>query len=348
MRRYSLALAALLPFGWAAAAQADFTGVAVYGDSLSDEYQYQSYSYARNWVEQLAVHRGVNVGPIGTWGEPRRQGYEYNWARYGATSLDLIVALSNDPAWDDAIASGAVSHAVLAIGSNDFFPGGFGSPYLGIYYGSLSQAQIQAYVDNFLLRIELLVDVIRSTGAGLVLATPPDYGVTPYTWNLYQDGARRESVATVMADVAARMDQLAQEKQIVIVDVFQLARDVFGPHTAPHPFLDVGGVPIRLLQSGTAGDNGFVADGIHAHTVLQGLLGNAIMDGLNHYGAGLTHFSEQELVARAGLTYVGDTLAIDFSQYVRSYAVPEASSWILTLAAAAFGLSALRLRSRAA
>jgi len=57
------------------------------GDSLTDEYDDQNFgAYARNWLELLVEQRGVEVGPTaaqagqpgGTWGEPRRTGYQDN------------------------------------------------------------------------------------------------------------------------------------------------------------------------------------------------------------------------------------------------------------------------------
>jgi len=58
-------------------------GIGVLGDSYSDEYQFYPphRSTARNWVEILAASRGLNFGRFSTQsrGEPRNQGYEYNW-----------------------------------------------------------------------------------------------------------------------------------------------------------------------------------------------------------------------------------------------------------------------------
>ena len=64
-------------------------GLGVAGDELSDEYAGQPCGDARNWVELLAA-RGLNFGPSGGYGEPRGSGYEFNWARAGATSRTLL------------------------------------------------------------------------------------------------------------------------------------------------------------------------------------------------------------------------------------------------------------------
>ena len=61
------------------------TGVGIIGDSLSDEYRgddSRGLTYASttlNWVEQLQKFRNFNFGEWGSWGEPRRTGFAYNW-----------------------------------------------------------------------------------------------------------------------------------------------------------------------------------------------------------------------------------------------------------------------------
>ena len=112
-----------------ASAQAGGNALGAMGDSLTDEYFEESYSYAQNWVQQLAVYRDIDVGPTaadagqpgGTWGEPRRTGYEYNWARSGATSASLL-ADGQHTGLAAQIAPNGITYAVLAIGANDFIP----------------------------------------------------------------------------------------------------------------------------------------------------------------------------------------------------------------------------------
>jgi len=60
----------------------------VAGDELSDEYAGRSLGDARGWVEILAGR-----GSLRLWddvGEPRRSGFEFNWAAVGATSRTLL------------------------------------------------------------------------------------------------------------------------------------------------------------------------------------------------------------------------------------------------------------------
>jgi hypothetical protein len=97
--------------------------VGVLGDSYSDEYQFYppDRSTARNWVEILARTRGLNFGRYSTVsrGEPRNQGFEFNWARSDATSTDMIKS-GQYTGLAEQVASGEVSVVVIFIGGNDF------------------------------------------------------------------------------------------------------------------------------------------------------------------------------------------------------------------------------------
>jgi len=62
------------------------------GDSLTDEYQGHSNLAALNWVEQLVQTRGLDFGRFeadpDVRGEPRNDGYAFNYARYGASATE--------------------------------------------------------------------------------------------------------------------------------------------------------------------------------------------------------------------------------------------------------------------
>src|SRR3954469_446760 len=98
-------------------------GVGVLGDSYSDEYQFYppDRSTARNWVEILATTRGLDFGQFApaSRGEPRNQGYAFNWARSDATTDDLI-ATGQHTGLAAQVARGEVGVVVLFIGGNDF------------------------------------------------------------------------------------------------------------------------------------------------------------------------------------------------------------------------------------
>jgi lysophospholipase L1-like esterase len=325
-----LALGCLLLAGPAPAAS-----LGVMGDSLSDEYEEESYgSYAENWVEQLELHAGIDLGPTaseagepgGSWGEPRRSGYEYNWARSGASSETLLSGGQHTGLAAGVVSEG-IEYAVLAIGANDFHP--TGAAYSNIYNGSWSSATIQSYVDQRLANIEAALDVVLPTGVKLVLVNAPDYGIAPAVWSYYSDPVKRQQVADVIAQMNAGILQIAQRRRLVMVDMAGAVVAIFGEHASPNTTLSIGNVSIDLQQSDTSGGGnptaGFVHDGVHPNTTLQGIIANAVMEALNiAYGADLTLFSEAQILAHRGIAYGGsDTLSDqlgDYADYVRNYA----------------------------
>jgi len=131
------------------------------------------------------------------------------------------------------------------------------------------------------------------------------------------------------------------------VDLLDATRTIFGDHTSPNLTLPIGNVDILLQTSDTVSNTiptaAFVHDDIHPHTTLQGMIANLTIEALNTgYGAGIPLFSEEEILAHAGIAYGGsDTLAAtfgDYGDYVVNY-VPEPSSFLLAaVGIAVFGV----------
>src|SRR4051812_15397706 len=121
--RSTLLTLALFLSPHAAALAGPLGGIGVLGDSYSDEYQFYppDRSTARNWVEILATTRGLDFGQFApaSRGEPRNQGYAFNWARSDATTDDLI-ATGQHTGLAAQVARGEVGVVVLFIGGNDF------------------------------------------------------------------------------------------------------------------------------------------------------------------------------------------------------------------------------------
>ena len=96
--------------------------VGALGDSYTDEYQFYptARTHARNWVEQLATAQKASFGAFSrsSRGEPRDQGYAYNWARSDATSSDMVA--NQLPGLAAQVASGTVHYAWIFVGANDF------------------------------------------------------------------------------------------------------------------------------------------------------------------------------------------------------------------------------------
>ncbi|MBX7073827.1 MAG: PEP-CTERM sorting domain-containing protein [Pirellulales bacterium] len=332
-QNHSLRLCALVSLlACAAHSRAALPELGILGDSLSDEYTEASYgAYAQNWPIQLVDYRGIDLGPTAaeagqpgnTWGEPRRRGYQQNWARAGATTSSVLSS-GQHTGLTAMIPTHGIAHALLVIGANDFAPGS--SAYNSIYSGSWSAAQIQNYVDGRLANVNTALDTVLPTGVNFILASFPDYSVAPSVEASYPNAAQRELVTTVIAGINSQLEQIAADRHIVFADLFAFSKTAFGTNAAPINSVTVGGNVINLNGAGVAGANGFVGDGIHPHTVLQGMLANLFLEGFNTgYKANVPLFSEAELVAHAGLPYSADTLPAalaDMAPFIHSY-VPQ-------------------------
>jgi hypothetical protein len=336
-RALLVGVASLCLLGGAAAAQ-PLGRLGALGDSLSDEYGDQSFgAYARNWVELLDEAGNAELGPTaveagqpgGTWGEPRRTGFEEDWARSGADTADALAQGQHT-----GLAGGAargVTHAVLFIGNNNFRPGfppaDNSYPYNAIYNGAWSQAQIEAHVAAGIADLRTLLAPSESAGLRLVVASPFDFGATPAVKLLFPDAARRQRVTAAVALFGEHVRALAAEQGLVFVDALAFGQAVFGTNADPRATLLVGNVAIQLgLFSGSSGDTAaFVGDGVHPHTVLQGIIANLFATALDRYlGACMPLFSESELLAHNGLAYGGaDTLLAEIgplSAFVENFA----------------------------
>ena len=287
-------------------------GFGAAGDSLTDEYWLDA---ASTWVELLAMEKGVNFGSQADWAAPRNNGYEHNWARSGATSTTLI-AEGQHTGLAQQLDAGTVSYAVLAIGQNDFAPGT--DAYQNIYSGTWGQSQIDVFVDGVYDNIETALATLVATNGDLVMANVIDYGLAPITQLLFPSPISRGRVTTVLEGLNDRLETLASQYSVPLVDTFQLAHDFLGTGSSTAA-QQVGGVTVQIA-SGTDPHNAFV-DGIHPHTILQGALGNVFLEAFS-LGHGLDadslQFTEQELLAAAGIgnEYVTDTLTLVYSDYV--------------------------------
>jgi GDSL-like Lipase/Acylhydrolase len=317
------------------AALAQVSRLGALGDSLTDEYSEESYSYARNWTMLIVQHRSINMGPTAahqpggtptsTWGEPRRRGYQHNWARSGADSASLL-SQGQHTGLAAQVGPGGVSHAVVAIGANDFSPSS--SAYFNIYFGLWSQSQIDSYVNGRVANVTAAVQTLQATGVGLALCNYVDYGVAPITRQLFPTASRRNRVTAAVNQVNARLLDLAQQRRLVLIDINALGTAIFGTNTSVREFLPIGNVTIQLLNRDTASNSnplaGFVDDGAHPHTTLQGVFANVMMTALNvGWGEEYPMFTDQEILANSGIAYGGiETLAAligPYAGFVRSF-----------------------------
>lgn len=329
-------LLALVALSSVSASARQIAALGACGDSLSDEYIEESYgSYARNWTMMFRNLRQVNLGPTAaeasqpgnSWGEPRRTGYAFDWARYGATTANLLSQGQHTGlAAQAAPSQGGVSHAVLFIGANNFAP--TNSAYFSIYLNLWSAATISAYVNQTVTEITTAATALKSAGMQVVMVNLVDFGATPVVRSLYGNAANRERVTNVIATINARLRDAARQQQATYVDFFAMGRAVFGTNAAPFQTLLVGNTPINLLQQDTAAHAnpfaGFVDDGAHPHTAIQGVVANTILTALRlDPRVTIPLLSEQEIMAYAGLPYGGSETVVGqigpYGQWVTEY-----------------------------
>lgn len=303
------------------------------GDSLTDEYAEETYNYAKNWIEQVRAFRGTDTGPTaaeagasgGTWGEPRRKYHKYNWARSGATTASVISG-GQHTGLASQFASEGVTHAVLLIGANDFSP--TTSAFFNIYNNFWSSSQINGYVAGRLSNMATIIDTVSGSGMSLAVANFVDYSVSPVTRSLYPDPVKRERVSAVIRQVNAGILGLCRQRGLPHVDVYGLSTAIFGTNFSLRPFLFMGGQDINLNQEDTTSNSnklaGFVHDGVHPHTTLQGVFANVMIACANIcWNAGYAPFTEQEILGFASVAYLGvDELpgqVGDYASYVTNF-----------------------------
>ncbi len=340
--------AAALMFGvLAPAAPAQVRMLGAIGDSLTDEYAEESYAYARNWTMQLVSQRALNMGPTAsqasggqpgaTWGEPRRTGHWANWARSGADSADAV-STGQHTGVSAQVGTGGVTHVVVAVGANDFNPQT--GVYFNIYWGLWSQTQIDNHVNARAANIAAVVQTVRASGAGVVLCNAVDFGLVPASRGFFTNASRRQRVGNAVAQLNLRIETIARDNHALLVDLNAFTTRIIGTHADLRQFLPIGNVNIQLFNRDTATNTnplaGFVDDGAHPHTTLQGAFSNLMMSAFNlgwggrpGPGGSVVPFdplSDAEILALAGVPYGGsETLTAQigpYSQYLRSYLCP--------------------------
>lgn len=291
IRLTALAIALLTPLaatraGWAG-------GIGVLGDSYSDEYQFYPphRSTARNWVEILATTRGLNFGrlSIRSRGEPRNQGYEYNWARSDATTDDLIVT-GQHTSLATQVARGDVNRVVVFIGGNDFINAMKTSDPVAAFHYVGPRAEVN---------LELAVATILKAhpDVKVVIITVPDIRNLPE----FRVPLRAGRLPDADADAAtirqynARIRALAaSEPRVAVLDfdlVTRLTELIY-----PESVL-VAGHPIVRSDPSDDPHHLFLGDVRHLGTVGQGLLAALIVVTIDaKFAAGVPPLSEHEVL----------------------------------------------------
>lgn len=287
-------------------------GFGVLGDSNSDEYcgtDQRGGSFAEHtlgWVEQFAWRRGLNFGMWGEWGEPRREGFEYNWARSGATAESLL-SEGQHTGLAEQVAAGQVSHVLYWIGTNDFST--HSGQYAEIYSGRLAGDALRARIAGVVAEVRTAIETVTAAGpVRLVVVTMPDEGAVPVTLSAYPNPLKRQRVTHAIDAVNEGVLRVAAEHGVAVVDINDVVRrlltrmgldgrlkvgdealDVFGRNDDPH--------------FGRLGDSAG-----HAGTILAGYTANILFAETfsRAFGVEIQPLTDDELLEDAGLKPLPD------------------------------------------
>ncbi|NWG18214.1 MAG: hypothetical protein HXY41_16445 [Chloroflexi bacterium] len=279
----------------------------ILGDSAIDEYQgtdHRGGDYHRttfNWLEHLVINGKVYAGTWGDWGEPRRVGYEYNWARSAATP-DSLIAEGQHTGLAEQVAAGQIDVVFLSVGGIEFAP--YREDYLRIYDGRLSGDALQQKIDGIIADITLAVDTVQTGKAvPVLLATLGNYNYSPLVQqdSRFADADKRQRVTDAINATNAALAELAASREnVILVDQDLLLKYLLDNFQDGH--LLVGGEAVNFYSIGDEPHNGILGDGIHPGTVIAGVMANFYIDYLNQaFDPDIDPLTDEEILALAGL-----------------------------------------------
>ncbi len=283
------------------------TGIGVMGDSNSDEYRADDNrggAYAAttlNWVEQLSRSRGLNFGRWGNWGDPRRTGFEYNWALSGATAQSLIDS-GQHTGLAQQVADGQVSYVILYIGTNDFHL--VNGTYEEIYNGTLTGVALQSKINAIVQNMTLAVDTILAAGqVKMVVINIGDPGKNPAAFLQFPDPQRRQRVTDAIDATNFLIGQMGQARGIPVADLAAFTNSILSKVNL-NGDLEMGDEFIHLMERGDEPHHMQLDDfSGHPGTVASGLLANwLLVDPFNqNFSTGIDPLSDQEISINAGI-----------------------------------------------
>lgn len=283
--------------------------VGILGDSYSDEYQFYppDRATARNWMEILTTTRGVNFGAFSSEsrGEPRNQGYEFNWARSDATTDDLI-ATGQHTGLAGQVARGDIDVVWIFIGGNDF---------IGAMKSRDPLATVTTLLPRALANFRAALETIAAASqtVRIVLVTVPDVRNLPEFAGPIREGRISTSTADEFTSAIARFNAqiralAARSERIALLD-FDLAVQ-FANRLSQDSILAAGRILSRT-RPGNEPDCFFLADSRHPGTLGQTLLAQMFIETVNvKFGARIPTLSAREAL---GLIPPGATLATSAS-----------------------------------
>jgi hypothetical protein len=254
-------------------------GIGVLGDSYSDEYQFYppDRSLALNWVEILRTARGLNLGRYTTEsrGEPRNQGYEFNWARSDATTTDLIQN-GQHTGLAAQVARGDVNVVVIFVGGNDF---------IYALHSHDAAAIVQPVLSRALSNLQCAVETIlqASSDVQVLVATLPSILDLPEFTEPLQRGQISATLGATYSKAIERYNQRIRalplsSPRVAVLDLALIAR------LAPRPDADhvrVCGLMLDRSHPSNRTEHVFLGDSRHVGTLVQSVMANLVIHTLN-------------------------------------------------------------------
>lgn len=284
-------------------------GVAVIGDSTQDEYRADDNRggpYAATTLNSVELLVRLRALPAGSWGsrsEPRRSGYEFNWARSGAVSYGALV--DQAPGVVGQINAGRVGYVLVQVGSNDFQSGALADGF-AIYNGTLTGAALTNALNTVADRIISTYRLVRAAAPGrVIVAGVQDYmaaDVLPETYTVFTDPAGQARIHAAFAYTNDRIKAAALADGVRYLDLNAVLTAALAPRRSGR-YINVGG---RLMDTRTRGNDPLhtlLADSYtHPGTILAGLIANVWISEINAaWGLSLTPLTDAEILTAAGV-----------------------------------------------
>lgn len=282
----------------------EFKGLAVLGDSQSDEYRAddsRGLTYAsttKNWVEHLVDLREINVGENGTFEEPRRSGFAYNFARSGATTLSMIESGQHASA-AELVKEKKVNAVVIFIGTNDFSPI-HPTGYDAIYNESLIEADVIRKKNDVVSGIKTAIQTVQSSGeVRIILVTIPDWGRNPVIRITYPDPLRRAKVTEVVNDINTDLKTLLTESEGTVIDINEFYESLLDQEDKK---VRVGSITLINTLPSDNPRHFFLDDGIHTGSLVNALFAREVILRFNDFFTPVfTPLTEAEMLSNSGL-----------------------------------------------
>ena len=277
-------------------------GIAVLGDSQSDEYQADDKrggEHILNWVEILTKYRNLNFGQWGARDEPRRSGYEYNWARSAATTSSMITS-GQHLGVAQQVKDGKVDLVIMYIGANDFAPY-VSNGYDAIYNKKVSNHALGDKIDTTVRNIETAIDTIQASGsAKILLVTIPDWNKQFFIDSFYPDAMKRLEVSDAIKQANDKIVHLAKKKDVLLFDVNQFYAETIGDVNTV--VATIGTIKLDRAVPSDNPSSELLSDGIHPGTILNGLFAREVIKHLNsQVHTDIKELTDEEIKAVAGM-----------------------------------------------